>query len=1367
MANIRSVNEIILSMLDFLRTSIPELTINEGSVSKDLFVNLPATQLSLLYDELSKISNLQSLRVVSGSDLDRLAANFGAKRKTSAKASGIGLLTFSALPATVNINKNDLITATNGSTFAVINGISVNPASSNLYRSIATKFRNDLDFLGVSDTFAAEVSVQATTPGIAGNISKYSLVKTNIPGVSNVSNVLSFTGGSNQEDDTTFRNRVLAIFSGSNVGTALGYKNIVLADSSVLDALIVEPGDPLMVRDGTIVSQNTDGSFNIISEGTGGKVDIIILGFRLSEFVDSFVYRDLSNTNDPTNSKNNFVLGQIPGDENKTITRKRIDNIKNNTIPAQPVEEILEVSGSGSGSNFIVKTSDSFGRISGNYELFKDTGSYAGSPWGFDTFKWISNKISFDEDRVKSKFAGQDNLTFTDVLQIPLIQQNINVANENSTINGSDRSIIKLLHSPATNITRVFNVNTGERYIIADQNLDGGGSINTTGRIKISGNTLPATSDVLQVDYIWILDYDAYNDFDGIFLKNNKKSLNNNPRQVSDSIDWGLSNAIKKEKIILNKNITSTFYTGSVSHIISSVIAVNICSIIDYIVSIVDTGIFTGRKSINLINLPSEIENIYSIQLKNSNQEIYNTIENDGTFINSRVIIDSEVRWNSTIILPTDTSAEVDNYVNIKYDSSDIFNIENSFGNFSSNQITIPSDNFINSTEQVIVYVDYIANIQDVLSTTINNLPLSRFGNSFISNNLGFINNFINNNIIKEYQQVQKNTSDQYFINLDILVSDYMLQNIDIISIINLSNSKEYWNADHLGTVSSSSANKYQLILDGLNSPSVGDNVLIVYTVKDVKKTQPFTYENEVFKYCINTLQYDFNTNKFYSDIQNFISQSSIALSIIDASTNEILATASDGVLTSGLENSSTATLTSSSINFSDIDNIISKKVKISNSTNINNNGIFDIFDFNSSGNIISINNNINEIINNQISIIKISDGKDLWDDSGLIDIDNNKLYISSSINNISVGDSVLILYTNFHNLKQSPSKLSITVSDQINNSGIITIYGDTIIKVEDIIFTATINDLKQNVLEAIKKFNNSLSASILSSNIYLSRVVKLEKVSLVADNEIDSVLYTYDTLGVKIKNNELYTEELINDKNLNNFEFIIPSTTGNIENEPKIGDNLRITFYYSVKNDSENINFTKNGTLYTNKTFSFIKKIYISSGFSSSQSSRILISFLNQPSTGSRYKAFYEYKAPKENERITIRYNFNKLIGDSTFNLETQRPINADVLIKSADKLLVNTTINIVIKNDFLNSEPIVLQNVRDAIINRINTNILEDNLNSSDLITTAQSVSGVERSRVLFFNKDGNDGQVLTLTCQKNQYFVANNIAINLETI
>lgn len=1352
MVQIKSVNEIVLNMIDFLKVALPDLDVKPGTVARDLFADLPASQISLLYDELGKISNLQSLRLVAASDLDKLAQNFGSTRRAAVKSSGVALLTFSSIPAIVAVNSGSLITASNGSTFTVQNGLSIDPANANFYKSIAVKFQNDLSFLNITDQYAVEVSVQATTPGISGNVSKYALNKTTIPGVSNVTNVFPFTGGGDQENDATFRNRVLAIFSGSNIGTALGYRNLALSDSAVLDAIVIEPGDPLMTRDGTQVSEEPDGTLIVISEGTGGKIDIVILGSRLTQFIDTFIYRDKSNNNDPTDSKNDFILGQIADDDGKTITQKRIDDIKNATLPAQPVDEILEVTGSRSGTNFIPKSVDIYGRISGNFELLKDTGNYGGSPWGFDKIHWVSNKISFNEDRIKSKFNGQDNTTFSDVISIPNIKQNISITNENSQVSTDDRSIIQLVHTPATNVTRVFNVNTGERYIVTDQNLDGTSSINTTGRIQITGNTLPASSDILQVDYTWIVSYDPFSDYDG-------KLLNNNPRPVADSIDWGTSNVVRNERVLFTANTTNTFFSGTTTHPITSVVAANTFAQTRGFVLNSTVPNFSNRLMVNIAAIENSIDSIESLKLTNTEQELYNTDENDGIVLNNRIVVGSEIKYNSIIILPTDTSATVGEYVTIVYNPTDAFNITDSTGTSNRNQITIPIGNISSTTSQIYLDVTYISSLQDLLSVGITGFPISRSGNGFIlNNNIGPINTVQTNTIKRENQTVQINSSNNPYITLTISSNDFSLN--QVLSVIDIATSKEIWNQDFPGTITADTNGNFVLTFtSGFNLPSAGDNVLALYFANDVRRVQPFTFNNQIYKTDIENLLFNFTTNNLYVPIHNFVVESDITFDIIDETTGLTLTSGTDGYISS----TNPANFSSASVDFSSIDDITGKTLRLINTANVNNKGIYYITNINASTNTLTIDFSVSNLSTKQISVIRIKDNKDLWTTSSTINVDDNTLNLPENAL-AAQGDAVIVIFFGNESLHQSPTKLSITATDQVVNSGIITAYGTTVSKVNSVVFTAINNGLKQNALDAFKTFLGLTSNSTISSSNTIIRVVSVEKVST-SGNQILNTLATYDVFGTSIFNNSFYSNEMIENINLQNTEFLLPSTTNNIANIPVIGDRLKVTFYYATINDSENVYFTKNGTLYTNKKFASLDQIYVSSGFTSSQSTRFTFSFFTQPATGSRYTSFYDYTAPKQNERILISYNYNKLIADTTFAVENARPINADVLVRDSKDLLVDAILNIVIKADFINSAAIVLQNVKDTITATINTGKLGDELNSSDLIAAAQAVSGVDRVRILYFNETGSMGQVLTLVCQKDQSFVANNVVIAQE--
>lgn len=1359
MVNILTQNDISQALISFFKVALPNLTTTPGSVASDLFIDAPSSQLALLYTQLSQISNLQSLRTVSGSDLDKLAQNFGAVRNQPTPASGTALFTFSSIPAAVAINAGNIVTAYTGATFSVVNGITVDPTQLNTYRATAIKYQNNLSFLNITDQYAVEVSVQATTSGSAGNISAYTINATTIAGVSNITNVFPFTGGSDQETDAAFRNRVLAIFSGANVGTALGYQNAALAVQGVLSAVIIGPGNPLMTRDGTISVLNANGTYAIISDGTGGKVDIQILGLVESGHTDSFIYTDKSNTNDPTNAKNNFILGQIPGEGNLTIPERRVQDVANDNLPAQPVQSVVQVSGSQSGSNFIPMTTDAYGRVSGNYEVIKDTGVYQGSAWAQDAFHWTSDQINYTEQKIKSLFNGQDATAFSGVLNIPQVQQNIPITNENSNVSASDNSMITVLHTPSTNVTRVFNTNTGERYTIINQNVDGTGSNNTTGVIQISGNTLPSLTDILQVDYTWITSYDPYSDYDG-------KLINDNPNNSGNSVDWSIANAIRNERATFVLNSTNTLYTANVKHSVSYVISADTFSSTNGNVIRSTVPNFLTRAAIVISNLSSPINSITSIKLTNTEVELWTTAADDGFIINTEVVIGVQFLYNATIILPTDTYAEVGNNATIEYNDNNVFSLGSSTGNFLANQITIPVANITGTPSQINLDTTYITSVQNVLMTGITSFPLSRSGNGFYSNtNTGETNTITSNTLKVENQTIQKNGSSQLFINLSITSSAFTMDGYDVVSVIDLASGNEIWNADYMGTLTTATSGNYQLIFSGYNAPVVGDNVLVLYFADDSQNTQPFTFYNRIFSKTFETVQTNSSGN-FFIPIAGFTVATGLSFDVIDTTTGLPITSGSDGYIFSPSSNTLEASFSSLTDNFSTINDLTGKLLQIHEAGS--NTGSYNIFAFNPLTDTMTIGLELGNLEATEISAIRIRDGKDLWTAAGIINVANNTLTFAPGTLALAGDEVVLLLFTN-KVLHQAPTKLAITVSDQNQNTGKIVVEGTTQTQVAAVLFQAIENGLQQDLTVAILAAINAGSNAQIPSGISVSRIVSLEQVSITAGNIVLSTLATYDIQGIQLANPVLYANEAIPNPALSSTEFILPPTANNIANTPSIGDQMLITFYYETVGATESVYFTRNGTLYTNNEFALLDQVYVASGFNTSQSAKFTFAYFTQPAAGSSYAATYNYLAPQPNERITINYNYNQLITTVQLAIEATRPITADVLVKAAQEVLVDVSMNIVVLPSYITagSTSIVLQNVQSAIINAINTNMLGAVLNQSNLIVAAQAVAGVERSRILAFNVDGQAGQVLTLTAQQNQYFVANVITVNQETI
>jgi hypothetical protein len=1086
MVRVRTTNDIILSILDFYRTAIPLLDLKPGQVSRDLFVDGPANQIAALYEELVHIQNKQSIALSVDSDLEALGSNFGLSKRSGSKARGLALLTFSEIESDVPINKGGAVIASNGMSFSVVNSTTVLAANKNTYRAVASKNRAALDFVGITDEYAIEVLTECSTTGSGGNISRYAIRSTTIAGVSNVTNANSFGGGSPSESNSAFKRRLLGVFSGSNTGTSLGYKNIVLSDPDVIDAIVVGPGDVLMTRDGTDVYTAEDGTKTIVSEGSGGKVDIYAFGFRLTEIIDSFIYFDHSNKDDPTDISNDFVLGQIEGDENKTVSRRRIENIENQELPNQPVTNIIDVSGSASGANFIPKSTDSLGRVSGNYELKFDTGAYAGSVWGFDSLHWVDDHVrDLLEDITKGKFNSQDPTGYSDVSEIKAVQQLIQVVNENSVVSPTNRSYIQLAHSPVQSVSRVFNFTTGERYVVINQNPDGGDK-NTTGRIIISGSTLPAVSDILQVDYTWVFNYSPHWDFDN-------KVTSHNIRTVDDSVDWGYANIVEREEHIVTSASIAGQKIVDVKHDINTVVSVN---------TFTSEGSSITKVSNRLaVIVDSIVENVVSVARNSDSAELYNTSENDGSFS------------GFTIFLPTDTTGEVgaDGYVTVVYNTTNKFSQDGISGSFNAKTITLPSNTDVG--DGYIVEVSYLADTKQLLSSVLlSNLPVIRRENEFV-------------------------TSDN----------------------------------QNLGT-------------------------------------QPTTHE--------------------YS-------------------------------------------------------------------------------------------NNV---------IIK--------------------------------------------NLKLAPSRLKLTLAGTIS-PGVLTIAGTTIQGIVDGVFIASSNGFTQNLSALIRTALSLNSNQTIPGNVNVVKLVKFEKVQVNAAKDVLAVENEYDVFGYEIKNNDFAKFEALKNTALSGFEVKLPNTLNNQSYVPAIGDSFRVTFYICKINnpssnysETENVAFTKSGILYTQKVFAFIDSISKSSGFiSGSNTTTLSVYPQNQPAQGTRYSVYYDYLAPKPNERITIRYNQNQVINDNTFAIASKSPIGADVLVKSSIAKPVNATLAIVVAKGYENSTSIVIQNVKDSITTALNATNLNTTIDSSDLVNLCYSVNGVDRVRILRFNVDGQAGQVLSITSEKNEYIQANEVVVQIE--
>lgn len=686
MATIKSYSQIVRGMLDRLRLVQPNLDTKPGSVARDLFVDIQADELEKVYSLISLISNKQSFATAVGTDLDKLARNFGFTRRSGAPASGTVIFSLDSLDLDREIPEGTVVSTRSGISFRTIGNYAMIASERNIYSANASRVRKQLDVAGAASGFAIEVPVEAINPGSSGNVGSYKIVTQSLPFNFSVLNISATSGGSDIESDSLFRTRFLTTFSGASIGTAAGYANAILQDEQVLDLLVVEPGNSLMLRDGTEILEGDFNSRRVVSSGTGGKVDIYVLGKSLREVSESFIFFNKSATGDVSDSINDHILGNFNQDITLTSMERRFDGISKNNIPFQPVDSIVTVSGETSGA---LTEGVNFSLIK---DLNADTG---GSPFGFDKIRFLSDqKNVFGEIINKTSINSSDALEFSDASNISLVYQNVGIEDENSEAISYDRSLIQLKHYPVSTVTRVLNFTTGELYNVESLRIDDSG-INTDGIIKISGKQLPAITDNLKVDYVWRKPFDS--------------SLDYLSSPSGSNVDW--SSPFRKESL---KGLSqgSTYYID----LDDTIFDVKNVYLFDSFESTVEESSGTLFVRVNV-----DIENIYDVLMHGV--DIFNTPLGNHSI------------EGSILYLPGDSGAKLGEPVTVRFNTKSIYSFSGIKGSFQDNRIFLPDDSLfpqdvllkINDTyiDGDSVIIDYYIYAEKIVpSTELLSLPV-------------------------------------------------------------------------------------------------------------------------------------------------------------------------------------------------------------------------------------------------------------------------------------------------------------------------------------------------------------------------------------------------------------------------------------------------------------------------------------------------------------------------------------------------------------------------------------------------------------------------------------------------------------------
>jgi hypothetical protein len=354
-------------------------------------------------------------------------------------------------------------------------------------------------------------------------------------------------------------------------------------------------------------------------------------------------------------------------------------------------------------------------------------------------------------------------------------------------------------------------------------------------------------------------------------------------------------------------------------------------------------------------------------------------------------------------------------------------------------------------------------------------------------------------------------------------------------------------------------------------------------------------------------------------------------------------------------------------------------------------------------------------------------------------------------------------------NKRRTPAHLKATVAG-IPTQGTLEFVGTTMNRATGVFTTTAASAGSSGIVDLaplIRTAEGLGRTAAIPSNISLARVFSLERVSLTVAGEVDGVIATYDLTNYGLRTSRWDLAHAVQNTVLGGASIQLAAVSANTGSPITTGTHLRATLHYAKINDSERLFFSKNGVQITDKVFAKVASIGRVSGFTNSAgavSGRFTIDTATQPEQNAAYAVDYDYTAPKNNERITVNYEYNKLIGDATYAVEDGRPITADVLVKAAIEVRVDTTAEIIVLPAYVTSSSTVRQDVADNISSSLNATALNTTVDVSDIVAKSYGVEGLDKITITRFNKHDVSGTVTSVSAGKNEHLAAGTVTVTV---
>jgi hypothetical protein len=175
--------------------------------------------------------------------IDRLASNVKKTRLPATPSSGTVLYGRPQAPTVdITIPINATVQATNNQQYKTT-------ASVTMFAAQAVTYYNATLRLYVISVPVQSINSGSLTQALAGTTNK---LITSVAGLTTVLNTTPISGGTDQETDEALAARAQLVYTGNNVGTPDGVKQLLLDNFAVGDVLVLPAGNPLLTRNGGI-----------------------------------------------------------------------------------------------------------------------------------------------------------------------------------------------------------------------------------------------------------------------------------------------------------------------------------------------------------------------------------------------------------------------------------------------------------------------------------------------------------------------------------------------------------------------------------------------------------------------------------------------------------------------------------------------------------------------------------------------------------------------------------------------------------------------------------------------------------------------------------------------------------------------------------------------------------------------------------------------------------------------------------------------------------------------------------------------------------------------------------------------------------